>query len=267
MRRKAFAPLEVRTPNRGSGRFLTAFTLIELLVVIAIIALLMAILMPALQRVRKQAKTVACLSNLKQWGLIFSMYTDDHDGVFHRGLDRGYHWTIKMKPYYDDDKKLFYCPSATRHIDEVDNRWANDTAWIFNSGGEEGIDHGSYGTNGFVETNPRQGVQKHWNTKNVGGAGYIPLFLDANRLDGWPEAWDEPPGFDGEFNFGEGNNMRRFCMNRHDGFVGCLFLDFAARKTGLKELWQLKWHREWTEDAALSGTPVWPAWMRNFRGY
>ena len=56
------------------------FTLIELLVVIAIIALLMAILIPALNQAREQAKAVICQSNLHQWGAIFLMYTDDNDG-------------------------------------------------------------------------------------------------------------------------------------------------------------------------------------------
>jgi len=51
------------------------FTLIELLVVIAIIALLLAIMMPALQRVKKQARLVACQAKLKQWAVIFKNVT------------------------------------------------------------------------------------------------------------------------------------------------------------------------------------------------
>ena len=243
-----------------------AFTLIELLVVIAIIALLLSILMPALQRVRRQARAAACMSNLKQWALIFSMYTDEHNGHFYKGLDGGHHWIVVLRPYYGDpnDTRLFLCPSATRRIDEV-GQWGNNTAWVFDSG--MGPDHGSYGTNGFVETNARQGEHKHWKSRDVRGAGEIPLFLGANRLDGWPEAWDEPPLWDGQFNTGQGNNMRRFCMNRHTGFVNCLFLDFSVRKVGLKGLWKLRWHREWTQDISTINTPVWPDWMASFKEY
>jgi prepilin-type N-terminal cleavage/methylation domain-containing protein len=65
------------------------FTLIELLVVIAIIAVLMGILMPALSKVKKQARSAACMSQLKQWGLVWSMYTDGADGKFPSGKIRG----------------------------------------------------------------------------------------------------------------------------------------------------------------------------------
>ena len=56
------------------------FTLIELLVVIAVIALLLAILMPALRRAKGQAQTVACAAHLRQFGMAWSLYAEDNDG-------------------------------------------------------------------------------------------------------------------------------------------------------------------------------------------
>ncbi|MEK7996036.1 MAG: type II secretion system protein, partial [Planctomycetota bacterium] len=132
---------------------LRAFTLIELLVVIAVIALLMAILMPALQRVKKQAKTVACRSNLRQWGLYFSLYTDGNNGFFHRGWNSSEYrqdsWMVVMRPYYLDDPSLCYCPTATKPRSEGAN--ATFGAWtnFLN-------EHGSYGINICV-TDPLPG--------------------------------------------------------------------------------------------------------------
>ncbi|MHC4737526.1 MAG: prepilin-type N-terminal cleavage/methylation domain-containing protein [Planctomycetota bacterium] len=59
-----------------------AFTLIELLVVISVISLLMAILMPALARARRQGKTIVCLSNLRQLGIAAQLYANNNDGYY-----------------------------------------------------------------------------------------------------------------------------------------------------------------------------------------
>ena len=94
--------------HRNNPRKLTGFTLIELLVVISIIAVLMAILMPALTKVKQQTKAVVCMNNLHQWALVWKFYTEDNHGFF---IDSPY-WAYELKPYYKDSK-LRLCPSAT----------------------------------------------------------------------------------------------------------------------------------------------------------
>jgi len=76
-----------------------AFTLVELLVVISVIAVLMAILMPALQRVKEQAKKVICRSNQKQIGMAMSMYQEDNNGKF----PSSYEGARPVKVYYGLD--------------------------------------------------------------------------------------------------------------------------------------------------------------------
>jgi prepilin-type N-terminal cleavage/methylation domain-containing protein/prepilin-type processing-associated H-X9-DG protein len=97
------------------------FTLIELLVVIAIIALLMGILLPALQRVRKQAKAVICKSNLRQIGLAANLYAGEHGLYVPRGLagGTGRSWFQLFMPFLaqkptDNDYRtvdIYRCPS------------------------------------------------------------------------------------------------------------------------------------------------------------
>lgn len=95
------------------------FTLIELLVVVAIIALLLSLLMPALQRVRRQAKTAVCQANLGHWGLVWSMYCDDNNGYFPKRISI---WHDQVESYYSDPK-ICFCPMATKLYTEG-GRWS-----------------------------------------------------------------------------------------------------------------------------------------------
>jgi len=91
-------------PWRGRG-----FTLIELLVVVAIIALLAAILFPVFAQARERARAAMCLSNIRQIGLAFNMYCDDHDECY----PPAYQWKTRLQPYIKT-QQVNRCPSRPR---------------------------------------------------------------------------------------------------------------------------------------------------------
>ena len=110
--------LSTRRAPRRAG-----FTLIELLVVIAIIALLISILLPALNKAREVAKTVKCGAGLRQQVLAMASYsTDNNDYVSagHRQAGTAYYfiWMTRYRPYASGQNEIFNCPSAM-----VDSRW------------------------------------------------------------------------------------------------------------------------------------------------
>jgi prepilin-type N-terminal cleavage/methylation domain-containing protein/prepilin-type processing-associated H-X9-DG protein len=254
-----------------------AFTLIELLVVIAIIALLMSILMPSLNKARKQARAVACMSNLRQWSYIWHMYTEDSGGKFNTGTSTpggaaANDWPIVLLPYYKDRSALTMCPAATLLLVQG-GRWAL-RAWAWDKQGwtniasKETPDRGSYGENEWICNRPDA---EYWKTRNnIKKPDNVPLFFDCAYVDAFPNSNTLPPPQEGQI--AGYNEWSVICMDRHTGHVNYLFADLSVRRVGLKELWTFKWNRQfntanaWTRQGGVRSED-WPDWLKPFKDY
>jgi prepilin-type N-terminal cleavage/methylation domain-containing protein/prepilin-type processing-associated H-X9-DG protein len=87
-----------------------AFTLIELLVVIAIIAILAAMLLPALGRAKESGRRIACLNDLRQLGVAAYMYVNDNQGIYPPRSETN-RWPNVFYNNYGDNVKLLICPT------------------------------------------------------------------------------------------------------------------------------------------------------------
>lgn len=276
--------------RRGCRR---AFTLMELLVVIAIIVLLVAILLPVAGRVRVHARSLACQSNLRQWGLLVNTYVAGNDGKFFYYMTHidtvttPQPATVWVKSWwyifltdFADYRDIWLCPMArARPTDGATG--STFRAWR----GERGTERlpsgswgeverellGSYAVNGWVgfdhRPDPNRPNSGCWTTPYVKGASDVPLVFDCRCSIYYGTVDDPPPEPDANPNQYYSSNV---CMDRHTGGINAVFMDWSVRKVGLKQLWGLKWHREydttgrWTIAGGVQ-PGYWPAWMRRFK--
>jgi prepilin-type N-terminal cleavage/methylation domain-containing protein len=267
-------------PSAGSR----AFTLVELLVVIGIIAVLISILLPSLQKARMSAVNVQCQSNLRQWGNYYAMYESDNNGKFPWGGDqddatwRGF-FPRNLQAYINNPTNgILFCPAAMQDKNfswDVSYRGATFFAWQ-ETWPDGQLYVSSYGSNAWA-TDPMEkpneslyglGLIGQCCWYKAGGfyANNVPVLFDSTWINIAPTDSDIPPPAPDSLE--SGGQMDYACINRHQGDINVLFMDYSVRSVGLRDLWGLMWSADYnTVNSYTTNRNLFPAWLQTLQSH